>query len=375
MAQSADILIIGGGVIGLTTAHFLARRGARVRILERGEFGREASWAGAGIIPPGNPDRAATPIDRLRATSSALYPGFAAELAEATGIDVGYRRCGGLEFESAEEPPDPAAWEAEGLNFRRCDDRELRKLEPTLADGLGRAYHLPDMAQVRNPRLLRALHTELGSSGVGLEPNSPVREFERTGSRIVAVRSGDRRLTAGRFLIASGAWSEGLLEPLGWRPGIRPVRGQIVLLRLPAPAIRSILLEGKHYLVPRDDGRILVGSTEEDVGFDKRTTPEAESMLTAFAMRYVPALARAERERTWAGLRPGSPDGLPFLGRVPDLDNGFVAAGHFRAGLQLAPGTGLVMSQLLLGEDPSVPLEAFRLDRTPAAPGQGAFRS
>src|SRR5207248_10691917 len=184
---------------------------------------------------------------------------FAAELTGATGIDVGYCRCGGLEFESADEVPDPAAWEAEGLDFRRCDDRELRTLEPALAPGFGPAYHFPSMAQVRNPRLLRALQAALRSSGVDLESDCPVDEFERTGSRVVAVRSGSRRLTAGQFLIASGAWSEGLLEPLGWRPGIRPVRGQIVLLRLPAPILRSILLEGKRYLVPRDDGRVLVG--------------------------------------------------------------------------------------------------------------------
>jgi glycine oxidase len=375
MSESADIIIIGGGVIGLTAAHFLARDGAWVRILERGEFGREASWAGAGIIPPGNLGRASTPIDRLRALSSTLYPGFAEELTGATGIDVGYRRCGGLEFEAPDEPPDPTAWEAEGLDFQRCDDRELRRLEPALADGLGPAYHLPGMAQVRNPRLLRALQAALRSSGMALNPDCPVHEFERDGSRIVAIRSGSRRLTAGQFLIASGAWSEGLLEALGWRPGIRPVRGQIVLLRLPAPIFRSIILEGKGYLVPRDDGRVLVGSTEEEAGFDKRTTPEAESMLMAVATRYVPALARAECERTWAGLRPGSPDGLPFLGRVPGTDNCFVAAGHFRAGLQLAPATGVVMSQLLLGQNPSIPLDAFRLDRTPASPGQGAFRS
>jgi glycine oxidase len=375
MSETADVVIIGGGVIGLTTAHFLARNGARVRILERGEFGREASWAGAGIIPPGNLDRANAPIDQLRALSSTLYPGFAEGLTGATGIDIGYSRCGGLEFDSAEEPPDPAAWEAEGLNFQHCDDRELRRLEPALADGLGPAYHLPGMAQVRNPRLLRALQATLRSSGVELNPDCPVHEFERDGSRIVAVRSGSRRLTAGQFLIASGAWSEGLLEALGWRPGIRPVRGQIVLLRLPAPIFRNIILEGKRYLVPRDDGCILIGSTEEDAGFDKRSTPEAASMLMAFATRYVPTLAKAERERTWAGLRPGSPDGLPFLGRVPGTDNCFVAAGHFRAGLQLAPATGVVMSQLLLGQEPSVPLDEFRLDRTPAPPYQSAFRS
>jgi glycine oxidase len=147
------------------------------------------------------------------------------------------------------------------------------------------------------------------------------------------------------------------------------------LLNTGAPLVRRNLMEGKCYLVPRPDGRILVGATEEDAGFEKRTTVAGIAGLLALARRLVPALAGAQLERCWAGFRPGSPDGMPFLGQVPDLDNLYVAAGHFRAGLQLSPATGLLLKELLLGQPLTMPLDAFRLDRGPTPPPGLAFRS
>jgi glycine oxidase len=362
MSEHPDIVILGGGVIGLTTAYFLSRERVRIEVLDKGDFGQEASWAGAGIIPPANPRHARTPFDLLRAHSSALYPGLSQELREQTGIDNGYLRCGGLEVAAgggdAEEE-----WRGEGVAVEVLAEQDARRLEPALAPGLGTVYHLPDMAQVRNPRHLRALLAACAARGVRLRPGCPAHGFERQGSRITAALTGAGRLAAGRFVLAAGAWTDALLQPLGWRPGIRPVRGQIALLHTGTPLVRRVLMHGKRYLVPRPDGRVLAGSTEEDAGFDKRTTAAAVGELLAFAVSLVPGLADAHVERAWAGLRPGSPDGLPFLGPVPGLDNLFVAAGHFRSGIQLSPGTGQVMAQLLLGQPPAVPLDAFRLDR------------
>ena len=374
MTDSPDVLIVGGGVIGLTAAYYLARERVRVAVVDKGDFGQEASWAGAGIIPPGNPGRARTPCDLLRAHSSALYPDLSTELRERTGIDNGYRRCGGLEF--ADEADDAAQeWRSEGIAFETLAEPDLLRLEPRLAHGLGTAYHLPDMAQVRNPRHIKALLAACAALGVRFRPGCPVHTLERQGGRITGVMTAEGRLTADRFILAAGAWAEALLSPLGWRPGIHPVRGQIVLLHPGAPLFHHILVRGKRYLVPRPDGRVLAGSTEEDAGFDKRTTASAVGQLLAFAVALVPDLAHAPLERCWAGLRPGTPDELPFLGPVPGLDNLFVAAGHFRAGIQLSPGTGLVLKELLLGQEPTVPLEAFRLDRAPAPPQPPLFRS
>jgi glycine oxidase len=363
MSQSSDILIIGGGVIGLTTAYFLAREGMRVEVVDRGGLGTEASWAGAGILPPGNPKFARTPFDQLRAHSAALFPQLSAELRERTGIDNGYLRSGGLELVGAGDHASAQEWQGDGILAEEVDEAGARKLEPALAAGLGGAVFLPDMAQVRNPRHLKALAAGCAAAGVRFRCDCAIRGFERSGSRIVGLASDGGRLRAERYLVAAGAWTALLLEPLGCRLGIRPVRGQIVLLHTDAPLLRRILLWGARYVVPRPDGRVLVGSTEEDAGFAKRTTAEAVGALLDLARTLVPGLAEAEVEQSWAGLRPGSPDGLPYLGPVPELDNVFVAAGHFRAGIQLSPGTALVLRELLLGQKLTVPLPGFRVDR------------
>jgi glycine oxidase len=375
MSQHPDVLILGGGIIGLTTAYFLAREGVRIAVVDKGDFGQEASWAGAGILPPGSPAHARTPFDQLRAGSVALFPSLAAELRERTGIDNGYLRCGGLEFLGAGEAAAEQEWRGEGIRFELLDEAALRRLEPALLPGLGTACHLPDMAQLRNPRHLKALLAGCQALGVRLRPGCPVHGFERRGEHVTAVRSAEGSLRAGRYLLATGAWTDALLEQLGWRPGIRPVRGQIALLNTGAPAFRRILLHGPRYLVPRPDGRVLVGSTEEDVGFDKRTTAAAVQDLLALATGLVPTLAHAQVERCWAGLRPGSPDGMPFLGPVPGCDNLFVAAGHFRAGIQLSAGTALMLKELLLGRKPDVSWEPFRLDRPTGLAAQPAFHS
>jgi len=363
MAEHPDVLIIGGGVIGLTAAYFLAREQVGVEIVDQGDFGKEASWAGAGIIPPGDPSHARDPFDQLRAHSSVLFPRLSAELREQTGIDNGYRRSGGLVFHDAQDTYFEREWRSEGVRSEEVQGAAMRRLEPALGPELTHAYFLPELAQVRNPRHLQALLSYCQGRGVRLRPGCPVLGFELQGSRITSIRTSAGSLRADRYLLTAGAWTSGLLEPLGFRPGIRPVRGQIALLQTGSPLFHRILLRGKRYLVPRPDGRVLVGSTEEDAGFDKRTTAEAIQGLRAFAISMVPGLASAHPERSWAGLRPGSPDGLPYIGPVPGIDNLFIAAGHFRAGIQLSPATGLVLKELFLGQPLTVPLDAFRLDR------------
>jgi len=363
MTEQPDVLILGGGVIGLTTAWFLAQAGARVTIVDQGDFGRQASWAGAGIISPGNLDHARTAMDQLRAHSADLFPRLSQSLHEHTGIDNGYAVCGGLEFITSADEDASDEWRSEGIVFQEMTGDELRRRYPYLAPGLDRAYFLPEMAQVRNPRHLRALRAACAALGVSMRPHCPARRLVRNGSRIEAIETDEGRLTAGRYLIATGAWTDNLLEPLGLRPGIRPVRGQIALLNTGKAERLPLLLHGKRYLVPRGDGRVLAGSTEEDAGFVARTTAAAITGLLDFAATLMPELAQAAVERCWAGLRPGSPDGKPFLGAVPGIDNLFIAAGHFRAGIQLSPATALVMKEVLLDEKPAIPLEDFRLDR------------
>ncbi len=364
MAQSTDIAIVGGGVIGLSAAYGLAKEGLRVTILDRGDFGQESSWAGAGMLVPGNLEMARTPFDRLRSFGYSLYPGLADELRQRTGIDIGYLRCGGLEFLAPDQAINPEEWHGSGL---RVEMVEPRRIEPALADNLGKALHIPDFAQVRNPRLLRALVAGCESLQVRLLPQAAAQDFIRQGSRVSAIVTAQGPIHADQFLIAAGAWGDVLLERVGCRLGIVPVRGQIALLRLDKPLFRHVLMRGAHYLVPRDDGHVLAGSTDEYVGFDKRNTARAIQSFLAMAGELVPALADATLDKCWAGLRPGSPDGLPFLGRVPGVDNLLVAAGHYRSGIQMAPATAVLLKELMLGQPPSLPLEPFRLDRNPPA--------
>jgi glycine oxidase len=377
MQHHPDVLIVGGGVIGLTSAYFLARDGVRVQILDRSAPGAEASWAGAGIIPPGNPEGARTAYDRLRARSARAFPELSAELRERTGMDNGYRLCGGIEVFEGDHEPVTGLWSQEGIEFRPLLPESLRELEPMVRLSEATAFYLPGMAQVRNPWHLRALITACEKAGVDIVADAPVVRFNTAGNRITAaVAESGHEYFAERFLVASGAWCDRLLAPLGVRTGVHPVRGQMVLYQPPRPLISRIIACTKRYLVPRDDGRILVGSTEEpEAGFEKRTTESGTAGLVRFATGLVGELASAPIEKSWAGLRPGSPDGLPFLGQVPGWRNAFLASGHFRAGIQTSIGSAEIMSALLREQPPPIDIADFRIDRPPAPPPPTAFRS
>jgi glycine oxidase len=362
-----DVIVIGGGVIGLSIACELVGEGVSVAVLDQGQMGQESSWAGAGILPPGNPEAAASPESRLRAASHGLWPALSARLKDETGIDNGFRRCGGLEvrIQGAVDSLDEeiAAWRREGVRVEPLDGHAVRQCEVELNPEIACAYRLPEMGQVRNPRHLKALLALALKRGVRLFAGTPVCGFDRTREKVVAVATTCGKIAGGQFVVASGAWSGQLLGELGSRATVRPMRGQIVLLTMPALSIKHVVNVGPRYLVPRGDGRVLVGSTEEIAGFDKRTTAGGVGGLVEFACEVAPPLSEATFERAWAGLRPQSADGLPYLGRVGQVENLFVATGHFRAGLQLSPVTALLVSQLVMGRKPALDLAPFSANR------------
>ncbi|MEI7684492.1 MAG: FAD-dependent oxidoreductase [Planctomycetota bacterium] len=370
-ASRSNILILGGGVIGLTTAYLLARDGVPSIVLDPGELGKEASWAGAGILPYSDRATAVTPFDLLRALSVLQFPAFSEELRQLTGIDNGYRRSGGLEFVCNDDTSAAAdEWQCPAIAVGVLEAPEVRRLEPALNPRLGAARHFPEMAQVRNPRHMQALVAACASclapDGwplVDLRPGVGVTGLLTEGERVAAVATTHGVVEGERVLVAAGAWTASLLRPLGWTLPIEPVRGQIVLLNSGPPLVRHILLRGSRYLVPRADGRILVGSTEEYAGFAKHSTAAGVQGLLELAIDLVPDLASARVEQTWAGLRPGSRDGLPYLGRIGAYENLFVAAGHFRSGLQLSIGTGQIMANLLQDRSPPIEIAAFAPDR------------
>jgi len=228
---------------------------------------------------------------------------------------------------------------------------------------------------VRNPRHLRALATAATKRGATLRPGLEVQGFSTSVDKIDAVITSAGPVPCGRVVLCAGAWSGALLNGLGVSSPTPPLRGQIVLLKSGQPILKRIVEHGDCYLVPREDGHVLIGSTEEDAGFDSRTTPMGVRGLIDEAFRLCPALASAQVEKAWAGLRPGSIDSRPYLGPLPGYRNAFVATGHKRAGLQLSPATAEVMTDLILDRPPRVDLTSFRLDREPAAAADAVFRS
>ena len=366
-----DCLIIGGGAIGLSLAYELARGGQTVAVIDRGAPAQEASWAGAGILPPASAATARNGYEQLAALSCELHPRWAAELRESTGIDNGFRRCGGLYVARTPAEADTldaqaAEWGQLKIACERLEADALARREPALSGehpAIVRAYRLADEAQVRNPRHLDALLVACSRLGVEIRGGVECTALETRGDRVTGAATNVGTLSAASYCVATGAWTGGLLRPFGIRVAVKPIRGQIVLFRTPAPLLKHVVNEGPRYLVPRDDGRLLAGSTEEDAGFDKRSTAAGVQGLIELAASLVPALAEATIERTWAGLRPGTSDGMPLIGPIPGVTNAFCAAGHFRAGLQLSPGTAAVVAKVIRGETPPIDLAPLRPDR------------
>jgi glycine oxidase len=362
-----DVIVVGGGVIGLSIAVELAGQGVAVAVVEQGDFGREASWAGAGILPPGNLEAAHTPEAQLRALSHCLWPDWAESLEAETGIDPGFARCGGLELRLApkgdELSDEIRAWRNEDVRVEPLSPEAARQLEPRLSSEIAAVYRLPELGQVRNPRLVRALVAACAQRGVRLLPGTPVIGFDEREGRIAGLQTPNGVARAGRYCVAGGAWSRTILDSLGVRIAVEPVRGQIVLVSHVPRLFSHVLQLGPRYLVPRADGRILIGATEEHVGFLKSNTASAVSDLLAFGASLVPALGDARFERAWSGLRPGSADGLPYLGRVGSYENLFIAAGHFRSGLQMSPGTARLLRQSLLDQETELSLEPYSCER------------
>jgi glycine oxidase len=377
MKPIPDVAIVGGGIIGLTAAHQLAREGVRVAVLERGEFGHEASWAGAGILPPGNLHHAQSEIDRLRAFGVERMAGYCERLTASTGLPTGYWRSGAIEFLSEVDADIPQLWAEQRIPFEKWSCPEMAKRHPEITlPQATQPFFLPGCAQVRNPWFLRAIQAECLKAGVQLISGYEVRGWHRHDNAVSLELQDGTTFSAGTYLIASGAWAERLLNPLGCHLAVHPVRGQIVLFRPESQILSTIVMLGKSYLVPRADGRILAGSTEEpEVGFEKGTTSAARVSLHELACELVPALHQSPIEAQWSGLRPGSPDGLPFIGAVPGFANVFAAVGHFRAGVQLSLGTAELVAALVLNRETVLNREAFRLDRPSELRVRTAFRS
>jgi glycine oxidase len=377
-----DCCIVGGGIIGLSIARELAGRGLAVRVLCRDRRRETASWAAAGIFPPAPDDPRATANERLTAWSDRLHRVWARELLEETGIDTGLRACGGLHVSADAAGRErllaaAASWRARGAACEWLDARDLAAREPALAGAVGRGaitdgYCLPEEMQIRPPRHLEALERSCRDRGVEITHDAVVRGIgvhDRLVTDATATIAGsDEIIRSGAWVLAAGAWTEGLGAALGLAVETRPIRGQIVQLRLVRPTLTRVVNRGLDYLVPREDGTLLAGSTLEDAGFDATTDDQAIARLLTVTRDLLGDLPDAAVEQSWAGLRPGTADGLPTIGPVPSVTNAFVAAGHFRAGLHQSTGTAVIVADLVTGVPTAMGIADFAADRPPRPP-------
>jgi len=350
-----DVLIIGGGVIGLLLAKELVERSISVTLIERSQVGAEASWAGGGIVSPLYPWNYSTAVTALASWAQHAYPALASELKDATGIDPEFNPCGLLML----DPPgysDIVDWaQHHSKNFSLMNSAQLLEHEPELKSDCRRGVWWPDIGNIRNPRFLQSLHAYLVQHPLcRIDGNVEARALQRLDGDRAQVVTSIGNLQAGKVVVCAGAWAGDLLVDAGTPLSIQPVKGQMLVFEPSPGLITSIILHQGRYLIPRLDGRIVVGSTLEHTGFEKVVTSEARNELLDVAYSLVPALRSVSVEAHWAGLRPGSPHGIPYIGAMPGWSNLYVNAGHFRNGLVLAPASVRLMVNLLLQEEPIV---------------------
>jgi glycine oxidase len=343
-----DVIIIGGGIIGLTLAIALKKRGASVLVVERGEPGREASYAAGGMLVECSPEVPA-PLQPLAIASARMYPEFAHELQVETGIMVDLREIGTLLF-----PPPEHVFERPGFTIEDLLPAPLAELEPALATS-GVPFFLNERSI--DPRALSSAAVKaVRVRGVDFSSGDPVTAVNLSDGRAVGVTTTKTSFHASKVVNCAGCWS-GQISPL--RLPTRPVKGQMLcLIMQPRNLLKHVIRTPDVYLIPRSDGRLLVGATVEEAGFDKRTDLPTIQRLHRAALQLVPKLADARILEDWAGLRPGTPDALPILGatKIPGY---FAATGHFRDGILLAPITAQIMSDVIDGKNPAYDLNPF----------------
>lgn len=355
MAKQQQVVIVGGGVIGLLTAYNLASEGQGVTLLERGGLGQESSWAGGGIVSPLYPWRYSQAVTALAHWSQDFYPQLAQRLFAATGVDPEVHTTG-LYWLDLDDEADALAWAArEGRPLSKVDVSAAHDAVPVLGGGYAQAIYMADVANVRNPRLVKSLKAALlAMPNVTIYEQCDVSGFVLGNDRVVGVNTATGQVLGDQVVLAAGAWSGQLLGTLGLGLPVEPVKGQMILYKCASDFLSSMVLAKGRYAIPRRDGHILIGSTLEHEGFDKTPTDIALESLKASAVELIPALADAEVVGHWAGLRPGSPEGIPFIGEVPGFKGLWLNCGHYRNGLVLAPASCQLFTDLLLARAPII---------------------
>ncbi|HVF30819.1 MAG TPA: glycine oxidase ThiO [Pyrinomonadaceae bacterium] len=362
--MGSDVLIIGGGVIGLAIARELSARGERsVTVVDRGLFGGEASWAAAGMLAPNIEAGGSDIFHRFCTESLDLYPDLSEGLLAETAIDIELNRTGTIcvGFNGAETDKLKKHL-ARGAAIMSGD--EIRTLEPWLADEIAGGVFFPNDWQVDNRGLVAALGKSVESSGIRMLEQTPVIELLIDGDRVTGAVTAAGRLEAEVTVLATGAWTS-LIKTGGFEMpfSVRPIRGQMASFDTGERRLGHVVFSASGYLVPRADGRLLIGATVEDVGFENVTTDDAIESLRQAAVEMMPKLAGVAVADRWSGLRPFANDGLPVLGAIPGISNLIVATGHYRNGILLAPRTAQIVADKIVAGADSEFFDSFGAER------------
>lgn len=363
MTITPDITLIGGGIIGLLTAREFVNAGATVAVIEKNELGQESSWAGGGILLPLYPWRQPDAITRLVMQSLKLYPALASQLTAETGIDPEWTPCGLLIVKNP-DLSDAVKWcDANTITYRPAGVDFFNMLNTVPEQPLW----LPEIAQARNPRLAKSLKQDLINKGVTLIEHCDLNAVTVNQNRVTTIDTSSGRIEVNQLIITAGAWTNQLfrqfLPSIADVPKIAPMKGQMLLFDAKPETLGYMVLDGDQYLIPRRDGKILAGSTVEQDDFNKTTTDQARERLSAFATELLPTLKDYPVIKHWAGLRPGTEHGIPYIDRHPELDNLYINAGHFRNGLAMGPASAQLMADLVLQREPKVAPEPYRFGK------------
>jgi len=366
--KSWDAIVVGAGIVGLSLAIELNKLGLRVLVVDKGEPGREASWAAGGMLCD-FPAETPLALRELASASAWMYPEFVHELEDASGLKIDMRSVGTLVLSHVETGLRPvSAGQSPATTQAYALPRPLAELEPALRIlNVTEPGLTPLFVNERcvDPRQLTAAAIAAARNrGIDFSSGDPVLAVKVSNGNASGVRTNKTQFAAGMVVNCAGAWA-GQIGPHPFPT--RPVKGQILCVAMPEKemvrhVVRTVGRTPDVYLIPRSDGRMLIGATAEEAGFDKQTVPETIQKLRQAALDLVPKLADARILEAWAGLRPGTPDGLPILGATP-TPGYFVATGHFRDGILLAPVTAKVMGQTMTGQRPQIDVSRFSASR------------
>lgn len=362
-----DTIIVGAGAIGMITAQLLTQQGLKVCLIDKSQIGSESSWAGGGILSPLYPWHYSDAVNNLALWSQQHYPKFLEELKQNTGIDTQVLPSGLLIRIKNQPKPDIQSWMSKYNPLAKfVSAAESLQIEPASTSVESESLWLSDIAQVRNPRLVKSLHQSMKNNGITVYENCELLSVTSKNARFKAIQTTTGEITANNIIIASGAWSGQLLNNITENKTavtINPVRGQMMIIKTPVNTLKRIILQDEHYLIPRKDGRILIGSTIEHVGFDKSTTQSAHDKLLQAAVSIVPSLSRYKVEHHWAGLRPGTLNGIPYIAQHPEIEGVYINSGHYRNGIILGLASAQLMVNIMLGQPTILDISDYRCEK------------